>query len=145
METINRKTNELVKWLPLLKQQCDYLSQRVIKHAVLCGFDLMVLSLTLEVEVEELESRWLEGRGFTDISESTRVSLAEFLDVPIWHLWFLSGELSLLDLFTESETRQLVNKAKSIWPELLAFKDDATALFALFLSGEELVPTTGIS
>lgn len=145
MKSIKEKSKDLLEWLPLFKKHSDYLSQRVINHATLSGLDIMLLSLTLEIEENELERRWCNGQGFTDISEASRYALAEFLDVPLWHLWFLTGELCILDLVTESRAKKLVSKAESFWPELLTFDDDATALFALFLNGEELIPTTSSS
>lgn len=131
---------ELLAWLPRLERGQDVLSQRVITHAVYEGWDLLMLAFMLEIDQEELEERWRTGVGFWGVSDDTRAALAEIVEAPLWHIPFLTGELSVLDLVTQTQADALEAQAKVRWPDLLAVNDTATALFALLLSGEDLMP-----
>lgn len=130
---------DLLHWFPLLESHQDRLSQLAVTHAVLSGFDMTMLAFTLELDESELIERWSSGIGLTDITSDTREALAELIDVPSWHIWFLSGELSVMDFTGGAEAATIADKAKSRWEVLHEVSDDAIAVFVQLLVGDPLI------
>ena len=130
---------DLLHWFPLLESHQDRLSQLAETHAVLSGFDMTMLAFTLELDESELIERWSSGIGLTDITSDTREALAELIDVPSWHIWFLSGELNLMDFTGGAEAATIADKAKSRWEVLHEVSDDAIAVFVQLLVGDPLI------
>lgn len=130
---------DLLHWFPLLESHQDRLSQLAVTHAVLSGFDMTMLAFTLELDESELIERWSSGIGLTDITSDTREALAELIDVPSWHIWFLSGELNVMDFMPSVEAETCAEKAKSRWDVIREVNDEVIAVFTQLLAGDPLL------
>ena len=74
-----------------------------------------------------------------EISEDLVQVIAHYLKWPVIAVRFSSGALRLEDFFTPETLSQAVQKAKTRWPELEQ-SSELTAVFALVLAGQEVVP-----